>query len=158
MLIHLSMRVASAFIVLSIERYLGDLGGLPSSHQIHSWEFRGHRPFCDTADYIPWPHGPTTMPRGVGTMHRKYKYFGQARFHAATPPFALPPDRREARGAKDLLAVIIFLSNTCIRQLRNHVSSNSSLFLRIIRYYRGITRLIHVMWEAPFIYSITPCF
>lgn len=50
---------------------------------------------------------------------------------------------RHARGAKDLLAVIIFLSNTCIQQLRNHVSSNSSFFLRIIRYYRGITRL---MW------------
>lgn len=97
MLIHLSMKFASISIVSPIERYLSDLGGLPLSHQIHSWEFRGHRPFCDIADYIPWPHGPTTIPRGVDTMHRKYKYFGQTRFHAATPPFALPPDRREAQ-------------------------------------------------------------
>lgn len=125
-LIHLSMRFANASIVSTIERYLGDLGGLPLSHQIHSWEFRGHRPFCD---YIPWPHGPTTMPRGVGTMHRKYKYFGQARFHAATPPFALPP-HTQTGDAKDSLAVIV--SNTCKRQLRKHVSSNSSLFWRVV--------------------------
>lgn len=51
---------------------------------------------------------------------------------------------RQARGAKDPLAVIVLFLNTCKRQLRNHVSLNSSFFLRIIRYYRRITRLIRV--------------
>lgn len=59
---------------------------------------------------------------------------------------------RQERSAKDPLAVIIFLSNTCIRQLRNHVSSNSSFFLRIIRYYRGITRLSFMRCEKLLLY------
>lgn len=42
---------------------------------------------------------------------------------------------RQARGAKDPLAVIVLFSNTCKRQLRNYISLNSSFSLRIIWYY-----------------------
>lgn len=75
--------------IRQIERYLGDLGG-PTVHNrwIHS----------------TWPHGPATMPCGL-TMRGKYKYFGQARFHATTPPYANDRVQRHAslRGITKLL-------------------------------------------------------
>jgi len=66
------MGFASAYIELPIERYLGDLGGLPFSRQIHS---RGHRPFCNAAEYpmTTWANNTTR----ADTMNRKYKYFGR---------------------------------------------------------------------------------
>lgn len=94
------MRFASAYIELPIERYLGDLGGLPLNRQIHSREFRGHRPFCRRSDAAGYPM--TTWANNTtraDTMNGKYKYFGQTRFHATTPPFARHPIDERRKGS-----------------------------------------------------------
>lgn len=123
------MGFASACIELSIERYLSDLGGLPLSRQTHSC---GHRPFCEAANYpmTTWDNDNATR---ADTMNGKYKYFGQTRFHATTPPFARHPIDERSKGSSRSLS-----SSSRIRVN----DSWESIYFRICCFFYGLCDII----------------